>query len=92
MPIYEYECPKCKGTQEVIKSVAMYDAEEYCECNDKYPMVRLCGNAGFQLKGDGWAEDGYDKLIGDINITRKRDGKGVVEYDDIHGTNFQGLK
>lgn len=90
MPVYEYECPKCKGKQEIIKSISEIDNEEFCQCNDKYPMVRLCGNAGgFRLLGEGWAVDGYDVYLGDINKTRRRDGKPDLDYNSIHGTDFE---
>lgn len=89
MPVYDYECPKCGAKREIFKNLAELDDEEFCECNDKYPMERRVGNAGgFRLKGDGWAEDGYDKYIGDIEKTRRRDGKLPLDHNTIHGTDY----
>lgn len=36
--IYEYECPGCSKTQDVIKSVKEFDRVELCECGR--PMQR----------------------------------------------------
>ena len=93
MPLYLYSCPKCGYEEEIIKSINEIDREEFCECNNKYAMVRVVGNAGgFRLKGDGWGEDGYDKYIGDINNTRRINGQPDIGYDDIHNTNHNGDK
>jgi len=89
MPIYTYECKECGGSKEVIKSIKEIDDRVECErCTTTHQMKRVVSSSTFILKGDGWAVDGYDKLIGDINITRKRDGKSEVDYNDIHGTDW----
>lgn len=86
MPLYLYICDKCgMEFEEVLK---IEDRNEPCgpcsECEGSYE--RVIGNSGgFRLKGDGWGEDGYDKYIGDINKTRRINGKPEVGYEDIHG-------
>ena len=58
MPIYEYECEKCGGNTCVKKPVAEIDTEVLCDwCNT--PMKRIISNSSFQLRGKGWAKDGY---------------------------------
>jgi putative FmdB family regulatory protein len=94
IPIYQYECPKCGHEQEFIKSIASIDEDEWCGVcgveGYKSRMTRLCGNSGgFRLKGDGWGVDGYSKYIGDVNETRRRDGKPDLDYNTIHGTDLE---
>ena len=90
MPVYQYECPKCGAKEEVIKSIKDIDLPEVCPVCSKYDMKRIIGNAGgFRLKGGGWAEDGYDQYLGDINKTRKRMGKPELDYNNIHGTDYE---
>lgn len=93
MPVYDMFCPVCdEEYDDVIISISDLDKPVPCG-NCDANMKRKIGNAGgFRLKGDGWAEDGYDKYIGDINKTRRRDGKPELNYDSIHGTNFGGGK
>ena len=85
MPIYDLFCPNCKDeVDDVFMNLSELDDDYHCPSCGQL-MKRKCGNAGFELKGDGWAEDGYDKIIGDIDKTRRRDGKPPLSYEDIHG-------
>ncbi len=58
MPIFEYKCHKCKKVfEKIVKDV---DEMVVCDCN--YVTERLFPNKiTFELKGDGWAKDGYQK-------------------------------
>lgn len=62
MPIYEFECPKCKHVfEEWTKSPS---AEEPCPvCGT--PSPRIMSRTSFVLKGDGWyvSDYGYRKGI-----------------------------
>ncbi len=61
MPMYEYKCPKCGHQEEKLQS--FNDPAPNCEknCDEKKPvkMKRLISRTSFQLKGGGWAKDGY---------------------------------
>lgn len=59
MPIYEYECPKCKNTFEVLKRITD-DSLELCKIC-RVNMVKIISQSTFHLKGFGWARDGYDR-------------------------------
>ncbi|NIA10717.1 MAG: zinc ribbon domain-containing protein [Nitrospiraceae bacterium] len=56
MPIYEYECPKCKSKVEIIQKI-----------NDPAPICKKCGSKlkklislnHFILVGNCWAKDNY---------------------------------
>lgn len=55
MPIYNYECKKCGKKYELIQPMNTKKIE--CSCGsyaDKVPSL-----TNFQLKGGGWAKDGY---------------------------------
>jgi putative FmdB family regulatory protein len=60
MPIYEYVCVKCKDKQEIITHT--HDAPETVPCQQCGGTAeRIISLSNFQLKGGGWAKDGYQK-------------------------------
>ena len=63
MPIYEYECNKCKATFEAIQAISAKPLKT-CNglgCNDKDngKVRRLVSASGFILKGSGWYTSEY---------------------------------
>lgn len=59
MPIYTYRCSKCK---EVVEEIQKFDdpAPKKCpHCGAEDSLERTLGISNFQLKGSGWAKDGY---------------------------------
>lgn len=62
MPTYEWECPKCHETIELWQSLADTNKPLCCreECGG-IEMMRIISRTSFQLKGSGWAKDGYSK-------------------------------
>jgi putative FmdB family regulatory protein len=57
--IYEYECDHCKCVFEKDRKVKDRNHIIICpNCHSRYSKLRLSPVA-FQLKGDGWARDGY---------------------------------
>jgi len=62
MPIYEYKCPKCKHETEELQKISDPNPDcEECEKErkEKVVMKRQISKTSFQLKGGGWAKDGY---------------------------------
>lgn len=60
MPNYEWECQKCHQVLELFQSIS--DKNVPLCCNDEcggIEMVRIISKTSFQLKGSGWAKDGY---------------------------------
>ena len=60
MPLYTYQCYECGKVQEEMRSVKDRDksiACDHCMCASD----RIIDLAAFQLKGGGWAKDGYVK-------------------------------
>ena len=62
MPIYEYWCPGCAWEMEKFRSRIIASEEDKgfkCpECR-LHKMKRCASKSSFQLKGGGWAKDGY---------------------------------
>ena len=63
MPIYEYECDKCRVTFEAIQAISAKPLKT-CKglgCNDKDngKVHRLVSASGFILKGSGWYTSEY---------------------------------
>ncbi len=57
MPIYEYECQKCKKVTEAWQSIS---DEPLASCPDCHgSLKKLISSSSFQLKGGGWYADGY---------------------------------
>lgn len=56
MPMFEYLCPVCGTSKEVIESAA---SVHKCTCGTSIPMGRVISGPCFHLKGSGWAKDNY---------------------------------
>jgi len=54
MPIYEYECKKCKNTSEFIQKFSDPLMTDCGECGTKGSLEKLMSLGSFHLKGSGW--------------------------------------
>lgn len=59
MPIYTYECSKCKAVIELEQSIVSRVAPMCLNENCTLEMVSIIGKTSFILKGSSWARDGY---------------------------------
>jgi putative FmdB family regulatory protein len=59
MPLYTYRCSKCKAEVEELQKFDDPPPPECPECKEKDSLERTLGVSNFQLKGSGWAKDGY---------------------------------
>ena len=57
MPIYEYECQKCKKVFEYTQGIKEPKKDTCEECGGS--LERLISASGFVLKGGGWYKDLY---------------------------------
>lgn len=58
MPIYEFKCEQCGRKIERIQRISQDPPA--CPAEPEHgPMVRLISRSSFELKGGGWAKDGY---------------------------------
>ena len=77
MPIIkDYECPKCGWTLEVWHAEDTKHEPPVCPCGTKAERVYTPLN--FNLRGFGWARDGYSKDIDDMEAFWKKEGKPVA--------------
>ncbi len=59
MPLYEYQCCKCKNVIEEFHSINNIKETINCKCG--YTAKRIISKTSFILNGKGWAADGYTK-------------------------------
>jgi len=62
MPLYLYECLKCKHAFEImasLKEVYSGNHEVVCPVCESDLHKRLVSRTSFSLKGSGWYKDGY---------------------------------
>ena len=52
MPIYEYECSKCGGIDEVLQKFSDKPLTKCKHCSGK--LHKLISHSSFHLKGTGW--------------------------------------
>jgi putative FmdB family regulatory protein len=59
MPIYEYECEKCKTVFEAMQSISAKPLKKCAKSNCKGKVHRLVSASGFIFKGSGWFTSEY---------------------------------
>ena len=59
MPIYEYECEKCRTTFEAMQAISARPLKTCNKSNCKGKVHRLVSASGFILKGSGWYTSDY---------------------------------
>ena len=59
MPIYEYGCPKCGKTTEIMQKFSDQPLSRCPSCGGK--VCKIISNCSFQLKGSGWYVTDYKK-------------------------------
>lgn len=62
MPLYEYQCAKCKKRFEKIEKVSARRKQKCPHCGGK--AERLFSAAGIQFKGSGWYVTDYARSGG----------------------------
>ena len=59
MPIYEYQCTKCKHVCEVLQKAKDKPVLKCAQCGG--PVVKLVSSPAIQFKGNGWYVTDYAK-------------------------------
>lgn len=59
MPVYEYECEKCKQVLEIIQKFSDQPKTVHDNCGGN--LTKLISKTSFQLKGQGWYKTDYPK-------------------------------
>lgn len=74
MPIYEYECRKCKAHTEVMQKVTDKPLTKCRKCGGR--LEKQWSSTSFQLKGSGWYVTDYAaKKTETKEETKKADAK-----------------
>jgi putative FmdB family regulatory protein len=58
MPIYEYQCSKCRHHLEALQKISDKPLRECPECG-KHTLARLMSAPMFRLSGSGWYETDF---------------------------------
>lgn len=56
---YDYMCDACRHTWELDQKITAPPVTECPACGKDFAKRLISGGVGFQLKGAGWASDGY---------------------------------
>ena len=59
MPLYEYQCTKCRKTTEVLQKAKDKPLEKCPKCGGS--VVKLISSPAIQFKGPGWYITDYPK-------------------------------
>ncbi len=59
MPLYEYQCKKCRETTEVLQKAKDKPPEKCPKCGGQ--VVKLISSPAIQFKGNGWYVTDYPK-------------------------------
>ncbi|HSA97407.1 MAG TPA: FmdB family zinc ribbon protein [Acidobacteriota bacterium] len=62
MPLYEYQCTKCREVCEVLQKVKDKPLEKCPKCGG--PVVKRISSPAIQFKGNGWYVTDYAKKNG----------------------------
>lgn len=70
MPIYEYECQKCKKLHEVMQKITEKPLSKCPDCGGR--MKKMISNSSFVLKGTGWYATDYASNKGTTAVSGKK--------------------
>jgi putative FmdB family regulatory protein len=59
VPIYVYQCSACEARVEEIQKMTDPPPAKCDKCGKDGTMEKRMGKTNFELKGSGWAKDGY---------------------------------
>ena len=59
MPLYEYQCKKCRATTEVLQKSKDKPLDKCPKCGG--PVAKLVSSPAIQFKGNGWYVTDYAK-------------------------------
>jgi putative FmdB family regulatory protein len=76
MPIYEYECAKCRKTIEVIQKMSDKPLKKHQGCGGT--LTKLISASGFQFKGTGWYVTDYARKETKTESAESKETKGAT--------------
>ncbi len=91
MPLYEYECKKCKKHTEKIQKFSDAEITECPHCGGT--LERVVSAAAISFKGGGWFKDGYGsakpKSSGESE-SKSKDDSGASTGSSTEGSGSSG--
>ncbi|NRA66433.1 MAG: zinc ribbon domain-containing protein [Pseudobacteriovorax sp.] len=60
MPMYEYRCGDCEVVSEFLMKMSDPTPKVCPNCGSEGKLSKIMSMTGFQLKGGGWYDQGYD--------------------------------
>lgn len=78
MPIYEYQCAKCKKTHEIWQKINDPPETKCPACGGK--IARLISASGFALKGSGWYKTDYERKS---KPSKKKEGGAAATSGEV---------
>jgi putative FmdB family regulatory protein len=81
MPIYEYQCKKCRHKFEQLQKITEKPLRVCPKCK-KLQLVKLVSNTSFQLKGSGWYVTDFKDKKPDNNKKGQDSDKPIVKKKD----------
>ena len=93
MPVYEYECSKCRKAMDIYLPLDDYDKAQFCECKNQ--LTKIIGVPYVSIKSYGFKHQGLgidvkDKdSVKDYLKKRKDNGEpGLIEVGDAKPHEF----
>ncbi|MCU1309423.1 MAG: type antifreeze protein [Candidatus Angelobacter sp.] len=84
MPLYEYQCKKCKHRFEKIQLFSAKPIKKCPECGS--PVEKLLSAPAIQFKGSGWYVNDYaKKSAGSQGSSESGDGAGKTASGETSG-------
>ena len=80
MPIYEYECGKCRKTIEVIQKMSDKPLKKHAGCGGS--LTKMNTASGFQFKGTGWYVTDYARKESKSESKEAKETKDSKETKD----------
>ena len=83
MPIYEYECLKCKAHVEIMQKISDKPLSKCSKCGGR--LEKQWSSTSFQLKGSGWYVTDYAAKKGETKESKpastEETSKGEAKED-----------
>ncbi len=94
MPVYEYQCTKCKKEFEVMQKITDEPLSECGACGG--PLKKLITSTSFVLKGSGWYVTDYPsadrkKALDSKKPAADKDKKGGDSNTDTKSSSKKAL-
>ena len=88
MPLYEYQCEKCKIVHEIFMNLSDKAPEKCASCGEKDSLKKIMSRTHFVLKGQGWYETDFkqkNEPKEDKQVKKETNNKSTTPQTDKGG-------